>query len=139
MPFKKFQNLLSIRVCASSANCRLTFPLSVTIIEIGMSRSPLVKIPSFFGGDSCGTFEGTFCEGGSGAWVVDVGTVVGVVASGAVSGAGAAGFPACGACSGCPSVVRGATGVVVVVIVNGSRSTCIGVATVVCSCGKTGL
>ena len=134
MRFKEFQNLLSIRVCASSANCRLTFPLSVTIIEIGMSRSPLVKMPSFFGGDGCGTFEG-----GSGAWVVDVGTVVVVVASGAVVGAGAAGFSACGACSGCPSVVRGATGVVVVVIVNGSRSTCIGVATVVCSCGKTGL
>ena len=81
MPFKKFQKLLSILVCASSANCRLTFPLSVTIIEIGMSRSPLVKIPSFFGGDGCGTF----CEGGSGAWVVDVGTVVVVVASGAVA------------------------------------------------------
>ena len=75
-----------------------------------MSRSPLVKIPSFFGGDGGGIFRGTFWTG---AWVVGVGIVTAVSASEPVGGAVAPGFDAFGGCCGRPEIVGGAAVVVV--------------------------
>ena len=39
---------------------KLILPLSVTTIEIGMSRSPSLKFPPLIGDDDCGTFDATF-------------------------------------------------------------------------------